>query len=187
MKKFIYCFIMCTAIVANTSLAYANTDLYMEFHDYYGNTIGNSDTLPSGELYGHDASCFIRTTEYIYKDGVCMVKLRDAINAVNGKLEYIPESKLTKCYLPREGQYFVGCSINAVAVQAGRNRIDYSNPSINGKTMDQYSFYTTVTPQIINNSLYVGANDLSNVLTHENGRSFIKDGKLYIEFYINAA
>ena len=190
MKKFIYCFIMCMAIIVNTALTYANTDLFMEYHDYHGNTIDNSDTTPiNSYIYGlHDASCFVRTTEYTYKNGVLMVKLRDAVNAMDGKIEYIPDSKLTKSYLPQEGQVFAGCSINSIAVQAGRNRIDYSRQDAwHPGELEQFSFYTTVTPQIINGSLYVGAGDLCSILTYNQDKSFMKDGKVYIRFSVKAA
>ncbi len=187
MKRILSLCIVGSLITIFAIPSFAATEIYHEWYSYEKGIIGNSDNMSietATKLGRSNLFPYLRTTDYIYVDNVPMVKLRDVVNTLNGKIDYNSETKLTKIYLNyrwETGYYSAGCSTRSIAIQPNKNQVYYST-----YLNQQESYCTTIIPQIINGSLYIGADDLGHILGGANINSsdycYFKNGKLYISF-----
>lgn len=144
------------------------------------------------EINGCDFSNYIYTNEYKYVDGTAMVKLRDMVGRIGGKVDYNKNSKTTKVYFNWERDK--NNCIKSFSVTPGYNVISasyYTDSAFCG-WKSSGSFRTSTSPRIINGSLYISAVDLGKALApfwnttyggyFNTTRQYadVKDGVLYI-------
>lgn len=146
--------------------------------------ISSVNTFAYIKVYSPYVTTKILTNEYIYRNGTAMVKFRDIISTMNGKIEYNASNKSIKTYL--NTVYDVELATKSISVKAGKNIIEYTDAW--GK---RKSAYTRVTPVIINGSLYVSAMDLGTALCpwayYGTALADIKNGVLNIYYDVNAS
>ena len=201
MKRFISA-LFAALILLNSSVTYATTDMYCEYFE--ANThkfLSNSDIYPPNKIRelmidmkvdNTYRLLYMRENEYIMQNGTAMVKFRNVFSRLDGKIEYNSETKITKAYLPESYVFFYNYTpegieewryytpIKSIAIQPGRNRIDYSDYD------GQHSITTTVTPNIVNGSLYVSAVDIGKImgcLTTNEGAAYLYNNNVYMSLY----
>ncbi len=183
MKKYITILLTSIATVVSSVNSFAYTKHFEEYYRSDVGVIGNSDNMTWEDLNRvgwTNLFPYIETTDYIMRNGTAMVKFRDMVTFIGGKVDYNTNTKIVKVYFNTDlSNGAIGLTVNSVAVRANRNRIDYTYVS-----GDSVSYNTKVTPVIINGSLYVSAVDLGNVLGGEGAK--MQNGKVYINYRYNA-
>lgn len=178
------------ASAATNCFAYTKTKdmAYVEEYDKYvpNDSYDNSYTLENtNEMYyrdycndrrhlnGGDFRTTVITDEYKLLNGKPMVKYRDIVGAMGGKIDYNPQTKVSKAYFTCTASR----SIRSIALSQGNNRVDFSVASfeqvmqeLENKTAAANNTYYygscnfEVTPTIIDGSLYVYMNDIERIL-----------------------
>lgn len=184
MKKIIGYVIALVIIISCTANCFAYTkvknlhysdDLKKYVLDYDDTKVENINEItcdaykrkyPEELFIGAFWSPYIVSTDFKYINGTAMIKVRDAVSAMGGKIEYNSDTKSTKAYIP-----IFSSGVNAIksfSITANKKNVDFTvrdasyeleeHPGVHG------SCTFKITPTIIDGSLYVSAIDFGNLI-----------------------
>jgi len=117
---------------------------------------------PNDSIYIGDFRTNIVTNEYKLLNGNAIVKVRDIIAAMGGSLEYNPNTKAVKAYIPKFSVTYN--SVRSFSITPGKTEVDLTVISYPNENRLYKTHNSRIAPRIIDNFLYVSAIDLGEVL-----------------------